>query len=431
MLRRTLFICLLLLAACQPEMVDTPPTLIPFPTMTPGWVLSGGLPTVLPANSAGLSNPATAVARANLPTATPDYGACPPTGPAELPAQPENQEAIVDAMVSFLNTGGEIVTLVEGIRNEWNLLTGDGIARADDLTGEGIPEILVTFSTVDAGGTLLILGCANGRYHIRYEAVQGTETPRLIQLGDMNFDNRPDLLFSVRGCEIGGENCQNTTQLLTWNSQGGRFVNLLDRDVISDGLPNVSDVDNDRVSEIVIQQDNPGTAETGPLRTGSVIYDWNGAAYVRSITRLDPPRYRIQIIQEADAAADRLEMDRALSLYEFALNAPDLQGWLPDEAQFLPAYVQYRTLLAKAYLESPDLLESYQLILDTYPDTSTAPVYVLLSTAFWNALQVTNNLNSACLEVKQLAADLPDSVNLLNRYGSRSPAYNADLLCPF
>jgi hypothetical protein len=50
---------------------------------------------------------------------------------------------------------------------------------------------------------------------------------------------------------------------------------------------------------------------------------------------------------------------------------------------------------------------------------------------FWNALQVTNNLHSACLRAQEVVTARPDALELLNRYGSRSPSYAATDLCPF
>ena len=78
----SLLLLIALLVACQLDALPAVgPTVIPFPTMTPGQVLRGPLPTVPAGGSisaSGLSNPATAVALANRPTATPDYAACPP-----------------------------------------------------------------------------------------------------------------------------------------------------------------------------------------------------------------------------------------------------------------------------------------------------------------------------------------------------------------
>jgi hypothetical protein len=72
-----------------------------------------------------------------------------------------------------------------------------------------------------------------------------------------------------------------------------------------------------------------------------------------------------------------------------------------------------------------------QSILATYPDVTAAPVYIEMAVTFWNAYQVTNNLNAACLNVQTVIAARQEALGLLNRYGSRSPTYTADDLCPF
>jgi hypothetical protein len=93
--------------------------------------------------------------------------------------------------------------------------------------------------------------------------------------------------------------------------------------------------------------------------------------------------------------------------------------------------VQYRLLLAYSDLEDPRRVELSATILQTYPDPATAPVYAELAKTFWNALQVTNNLHSACLEVQDIISTRQEAVTLLNRYGSRSPVYTAANVCPF
>ena len=66
-----------------------------------------------------------------------------------------------------------------------------------------------------------------------------------------------------------------------------------------------------------------------------------------------------------------------------------------------------------------------------YPDPAAAPVFIQLAQTFWSALQVTNNLRSACLEADTFIAGRGDVLALLNRYGSESPTYTARDICPF
>jgi hypothetical protein len=248
----------------------------------------------------------------------------------------------------------------------------------------------------------------------------------------MNFDQIPDLLFSNRQCSVdNSDDCSYRTQLITWTPQGGRFVSLLNGPLSSAEPPTINDVDNDQVSEVVVRLSDPGNSVTGPLRTGVNIYDWNGASYVLSIVQLDPPRFKIQVIQEADRAFARLDTQQAISLYQQAQTNTDLRFWLNDEPAVLDAYIFYRLVVMYAYTEDDDLLPTYQAAIQSAPDPATQPVYIAMIDAFWNALQVTHNLHSACVEVQAIISARPEAVGLLNRYGSRSPVYNASDLCPF
>lgn len=240
---------------------------------------------------------------------------------------------------------------------------------------------------------------------------------------------RPDLLFTSQTCT--DDECSYQTQLVTWSAQDGRFIGFIDGIIESQESPTVLDIDDDRVTEIVVRQTSRGTAETGPMRTGVTIYDWNGLNYTRSIMQLDPPYFRIEVIQEADRNLMRLDVDQAIPAYEMALNDTNLRNWYNDDATVLNSYTLYRLLTAYAFTEDQRLLPTYQALTQNYPDPAAAPVYVTMGVTFWNALQVTNNLRSACLEVQDIIAARPEALGLLNRYGSSSPTYTANDLCPF
>ncbi len=400
--------------------------------MTPGRTVRGILPSVagLPLSGGSLANPATAVALANQPTVTPDYTACPAAGSTTLDETPATGREMAQEMARFLTLGGTVPALDNGLRTEWEVMGDTGIVRNDlDLTGEGTPEVIIAYSAPDDGGTLLILGCAGGQYTPRYQAITSGSIPQIVQIGDMNFDQKLDVLFASEICS--DADCAFQTQLITWSGQLGRFISLLNSAIVNETVPALSDVDNDRVTELVVRLDNPGDESTGPLRTGVNIYDWNGAVYTLSIIQLDPPRFRIQVLHAADRAFEQLDAEQAIPLYELAVNDTDLRFWYNDEPAILNSYALYRLLLAYAYVEDEQRLSTYQAIIQTFPDPAAAPVYAAMSTAFWDALQVTNNLHSACLEVQAIIAARPEALSLLNRYGSRSPTYTSQDLCPF
>lgn len=436
--RIAIFLILALLTACESQpTVNLPATAIPFPTMTPGRAIGGALPTVvsLPLDGSVRANPATAVALAVRPTVTPDTAACPSLAAPDFPQQPLDPRDMTDAINAFLTAGGAPAALQVGLRDQWQALAESGLVRADlDLTGEGEPDILIAFHHPEVGGTLLVLGCSNGRYVTHYEFINVDGPPQVDYVGDMNADNRPDILFSARRC-VGGEDesrvCEQETRLISWQPLEGSFRSLLNGVIISDEAPSVSDIDDDRVLEIVVRMSNPGTAETGPLRTGVRIYDWNGTAFLSSITQLDPPGFRIQVIQQADLSSSRREYAAAANLYQLAIQDTSLRNWFNDDQSVLNSYALYRLLTIYAFTEDDRLLATYQGLLSNYPDPEEAPVYASMGLVFWDALQQTNNLRSACQLVQAIISQRPEALGLLNRYGNRGPTYTADDLCPF
>jgi hypothetical protein len=438
-MRPVICFLLLLLAACRPAAPSvSAPTIIPFPTTTPGAALIARLPPAV--SDSALANPATAIALANQPTATPNYRACPaPNAAARLSgATPPSARAIEDGIAAFLNQGGTLVNLERGLRETWTLLGTDGLVRGDlDLSGEGIPEVVVTLETPDEGGILLIFGCVDSRYQPLYRGAPDAEPgqiPRLVRADDLNRDSLRELIFSAFRCATPGDDasCLYITAMAAWNRERGRFNNLLASPILSAGVPTIDDIDDDGVLELIVNLDNPGSAETGPLRTGYTIYDWNGVVYTQSITQLNPPRFRIQVIHQADAAFRAGNISEAISLYDLSLNSPSLEPWRGgDENTVLESYALYRLMLAFAFTQDARLIPTVQAVLTTYPDAATAPVYAALASSFWNTYQVTNNLNAACTAIREQIAARPEAVSLLNRYGSRSPTYTAEDVCPF
>jgi hypothetical protein len=432
--RVVLLLLVLALVGCAPQSVMLPPaapTAIPFPTMTPGRQIVGVLPTTVPENAPLLANPATAVALASAPTATPDTSACPTTGASvSFVGTVEGGLSIPNGAVTFLNAGGTIAALTDGLAAAELLGETGGIATSFDFTGEGVPEVVVSFDDPELGGMLLILVCENGRYVNRYQAVTGGRPPEVLRYGDMNFDANPDLLFTSEVCSAVDNLCQYRTTLVTWT--GGQFVNLMNTPPDGDIPPTFGDIDSDNVYEIITRQDGRGNSDTGPLRTGTQIYDWNGTSYVLSFVQPDPLRYVIQALHEADAAFREERMDDAARLYNYALDEATLGYWFGgNEDRNLRAYALYRLLLTYTFAENGDPLNVYERVRTDAPGLENVPVYVRMADVFWNQYQESNNLNVACTAVLALVDDNPVALDLLNRYGTRNPTYTRTLLCPF
>lgn len=242
-----------ILAACQSAAPPSDATAqVVFPTMTAGRVIEAPLQAVagVPLNGSGLSNPATAIALANRPTPTPNYRSCPEPNPSAVldATAPPNARLMDDAIARYLTAGGDVATLQSTLRDKWNVLA-EGTVRGDvDLTGEGTPEIILTYSTPDEGGVLLIEGCVDGRYLTRYQAALGGATPQILSVADLNYNGIPELLFASKDCTAA---CVYHTQMVTWNPEHGRFINLLGGAITSDEVPITQDIDNDHVLELL------------------------------------------------------------------------------------------------------------------------------------------------------------------------------------
>ncbi|MBC7814842.1 MAG: hypothetical protein H7175_27035 [Burkholderiales bacterium] len=282
---RTLAIITLLitaLTACgTTPNAPSAPTAVPFPSVTPGRLVRGilGLQPI-GADSASLANPATAIALASQPTATPDTAACPAQNPdLTLPSLRPAAQDISTAIEQFLSEGGTVNALTMGLTDSWLVIGETGFVQSDaDLTGEGSPDILVSYSA-DEGGTLLVIGCVDGVYQTRYQAITGGDAPEILWLGDVNVNASPEVVFSNRICppdataDNEDELCTYRTQLISWQADQARFVSLLPGAIEGEGAPTVTDIDEDRILEVVSLITSDGTAATGPQRTGVNIWD--------------------------------------------------------------------------------------------------------------------------------------------------------------
>jgi len=428
-----LILLMLLLAACAAPPDTTAPLTLPpnaFPTVTPGRMVQGPLPTPVPTNPNALDP---AQAGAVRPFPTPNRAACPqPDAAAVLGSEPATTStAIAGQLAAYFTQGGSTATAEAALRQRGWIGANDGFVRGElDMTSEGHPEPIAAFRA-DDGGALVIFACADGSYQPAYTFVMpGTAVPQLITTNDLNFDQRPDLLFALLTCGDAGR-CHYAIQVAAWNAARSAFVNLLAGPLTTATLPTVEDYDQDHVLEIIVRHDDDGDASTGPLRTGFSVYDWNGTIYTRSITQLNPPRYRIQVLQQADTAFDAGQWSEAAGLYTLGLSDPNLAEWINDDDEVLRAYALYRLVLTYAAIGDPRAGETVEMARATFPDIGAAPVYHELLEIFWTAYSPAGSAVGGCAAVNAIIPERPAAVDRLNRYGSASPSVTGADLCPF
>ncbi len=428
-----------LITACQPTAA---PRLVitPFPTVTPGDIFEGEL------QSQSGAAPATIVAISREPTATPDFSGCLPLDSTEVPLEtsaPDNPVIAAEEIVRYLAAGGDLNRLRETLQDDWEILGDAGYLRDDiDFTGEGVNEVIIGYALQNNNATLLIVGCSEGDYQALYQADADTpQPPELIAFGDLNHNEINDLLVAVQTCErdtqgqlisSDPEDCGYVHRLLTWQDARLRFTNLLPEDVWSLTPATVSDFDNDQVSEVVLQLEDNGNSATGPLRTGINIYDWDGQSYLLSIVQLNPPQYRIQVIQEADRQFNQRSWGTAIPLYQQSLaDDPNLRYWFDNEVEPLRSYALYKLMVAQIAASDLGLPNTQQQLTTLYPDPANAPVYVRMATSFVSTFSLQGDIGAACDQVNAIVDVEPQALELMNRYGTRNPTITASELCPF
>jgi hypothetical protein len=415
-------------------------------TVTAGGIVRMRLPTEVPVTAAPTDAPVpvesqgtpaylmTALAQAPVVCPQPDN---PP--PPDAPATYTLYATVIN---QFLSAGGA-VPFLDSILRTWGVVADEFGVVTDsyDLTQDGVYEVMVVIADpFNAGvspqpGQLFVFGCHEGGYRLLYASDYGPGfgMPSLLHVGDINANTSIELVFFQERCQSGS--CVQAAQVLSWSEPNEGFITLnVDTVGSADGRFSIADLDGDNVQEITIQGGGMSSdVSAGPPRTSTTVWDWNGLNYVRAVSRLDPPIYRIHAVHDADRALEAGDGPEAIRLYREALDNPRLGTWnVPNEQSMLRAYALYRLMLAYAYADQPTAaLNTYTALVEENPQGYPSHVYTLVGTAFWRTYQTTNNLHTACVEALESASANPQSVLFLNSYGPANRSYIVPDMCPF
>jgi hypothetical protein len=438
----------------------------PFSTATPGGRLSVWMitptgqvgPPVTPTPAAvGGGNPvgpnATATAAIATIQAATQTAAAPPPAPnyqpnecpaPAIPPPPPRPEEIGEYSVvigRYLSAGGSPTVLEATLRN-WGAITDKGgVVQADtDLTGDGVPEVIITLYNplaynVDAllnAGQLLVYGCDKGGYRLLYmtESNPGIAIPELVRVGDMNTDVKAELVYFTETCN--GTLCYKEAKILSWNSIVGAFEELNNGQIIAvNGRISVADVDGDGVLELTAQINPPGTAITGPPRSVVDIWDWNGVDYL--LARRDPAgsRYRIHAMYDADDLLKAGQWRPAILAYDAARRDNTLQSWtIPGETEILRAYADFRIMSTYALLKNGRAETWFTTLQSDSPPGSPGYGFAQMGMAFMDNYRATQDARAACAQAISMAAGT-NVLSVMNSYGTNNRSYTLNDLCPF
>ncbi len=233
----------------------------------------------------------------------------------------------------------------------------------------------------------------------------------------------------------------------------------------------VLDTDGNGTLELVLKQEIPIWSEYSgglPWRKETRICTWNGEAFVLINTKLAPPEYRFQAVQDGDMAALQRNFEKALSYYQQAIFDDKLDWWtqerriyeigvygpeeivkptplpslLPDPTEYsnLAAYAYYRIMLLHSLQNSiPEAQIAYDTLQEEFPPGKVGHAYAKMAFSFWQEFQQSENLGQACDKAIEYAAAHPVEILAYlgnsdysdTYYGEQSLEYSPIDICPF
>jgi hypothetical protein len=325
-----------------------------------------------------------------------------------------NSDEFYRQVLDFLNDGGAPQAIIK--LYQWpNSVHIERDVQMIDLTGDGVPELLLT-----ASQSSVVYLCKEGQYrsmHLISETYHFT-TPVIISIKDINRNGIPEIIFGAGDLRF---------QFYTVYEWDGSDFQVLNED--SDGCSilmgesTIETVDNGKTIELLLKQGIPIWSEYSeglPWRKETRTCIWNGTAFVFTKTQLAPPEYRFQAEQDGDRATLAGEYDKAFSFYQQAifddkldwfsqdrrlaeLNAapgvyPTPDQSMRDGAEYpnLAAYSYFRIMLLhikRGFL--PEAKTIYNTLQQKYPEGQPGHAYAEMATAFWQTYTSSKSMEQA------------------------------------
>ncbi len=372
---------------------------------------------------------------------------CVPPGNATLPAQPPVFADYVATLQGYLSGGGSIAGLQTAL-SSWGGLTAEagGIVADQDLTGDGIAEIVVAVQAPAAQfpdifpappGDLYIYGCVGGSYQTLYGdySTPDRPTPDIVAVQDLNVNGRAEVVYTTHYC--GAHTCMYALQAVEWQPETAVFANLITgaTDIPSGAF--AIDNQDGGTSEILVEVGLIGSAGAGPQRQHRDTYAWDGAGFTLSRSIITTPVeewYPIHYLQDGDRLSETGYPAVAVTLYQQVLDLPEPRV-LIDESEIpaLRAYARYRMMIALVLLgdlaAAQQQYDSLWALYGPHPEEPGAG-FASLADAFWGAYSATQHVGRACTAVRQYAEANPASYEALNQFGYANRLYGPVELCP-
>lgn len=360
-----------------------------------------------------------------FPTLTPTPKPCPTMDEASAYTSPEdgNYKDLIQSIENFFNAGGDPQKLAQYY-----------YVNIEELNNDNTPEILLESRSLFKH--LLLFSCIEGEYkeQFREDDIGLAEQIVILAIDDLNQNDIPEMVVKTSTCIWG--RC-GSLFVVEWDGEKyARLINdekwgeMVDYALMDDPKEAyLKDLDNDGIPELVWTGEIPPEGHGDywvyyPQRLATHVYKWDGKNYSALPVTYTPPEFRFQAVQDGDRATLAGEYQKALDLYELAINSNSLDWWTeerhlfilnqygfdtcngspcpspnpnPKERPILSAYARYRIMLIHVLTDNPNEAEKnyQQLLLDFSVDNAGYPI-AEMATLFWNEHLISKDLSKAC-----------------------------------
>ena len=362
-------------------------------------------------------------------------------------------------IVEFLNKGGNGETLVKRLDEIYPKADYRGGYAFHDVTGDQVPEFL--YVELNYEGKPIVFSCKKGSFEL-IATLSGDHDfwDYALVIDNLILDGIPEII--VTGTD-GVSFPQSKIHLYEWNGQN--FLILGTAGILALRKTEIVDLDRNGTKEIVVIGDNPVCTSCSnfiPQRQRTVTYGWNGKEFVEILNEFEPPEYRFQAVQDADAAVLLGKHETAMQYYLEIIDNKELGWWsferltheqhianpvymfietpsvvpTEDTTEYprLATYAYYRIMLLHLVQGNElDASTTYNALQQKFSSDPYGRPYVEMASAFWDMHQSTHEMYDGCAAAIQYAAKHPEILIPLGSdyHGWQSKIYTAEDVCPF
>ena len=374
-----------------------------------------------------------------------------PTDSPSLSAKPSEFQAFPAAIADQLTQAGGSPDCLAELFEAWDM-PSDGTTPcvAADLDGDGEDEYVVRVAREGLPEEGALEGWLAGDINIFDDLGTGYEIvfslaafdeftdvdlikPVIFEVGDLNAGSRAAALLTTTVC--GAHTCSLTVYVIGYEE--GEYVSILEPGVgevgaitlpITDEQVRLVDVDGDGVAEILLREGLIGSVGAGLQREGTWTYRWDGWRYLLAGTEYDPSELRYFKVREADDAFANGDYERAIALYQEAIDSSQLQDVdYPGDPAELIAYARFRIGLTMAVQGDTD---GALAALDAAVAADPEALHSQLSAQFRQGYARVGHVSAGCGDARDFVEGNLDAFSALWDYGYANPEFRPDALCP-